>query len=107
MQANSELLVNNALRGDVILQHLRQTKIYFTDNEGDFFPDQKTCIFYLSLRSLAAKSQNLSSFIVNSEFERLKTERKKIQITLQLLQLRLQYQPILQMMDIHLQMYLQ
>ena len=71
MQANSALLVNNALRGDVILQHLRQTKIYFTDEEGDFFPDQKTCIFYLSLRSLAAKSQNLSSFIVNSEYERL------------------------------------
>lgn len=71
IEANPELLMNNALREHIVLQHVNQTELQFSDIQGGSFPDRKTCIFYLSLRNLVANPQYLSSCTFNIEFERL------------------------------------
>ena len=71
IEANPELLMNNALRGHIVLQYVNQTELQFSDIQGGSFPDRKTCIFYLSLRNLVANPQYLSSCTFNIEFERL------------------------------------
>jgi hypothetical protein len=71
IEANPELLMINALREHIVLQHVNQTELQFSDIQGGSFPDRKTCIFYLSLRNLVANPQYLSSCTFNIEFERL------------------------------------
>ena len=70
-EANFEPSAKKSLKAGAVLQHLNHTEIRFSDIQRDFFPDQKTCIFYLSLCSFAAKPQQLSSFFYDNKCERL------------------------------------
>ena len=41
IEANPELLMNNALRGHIVLQYVNQTELQFSDIQGGSFHDRK------------------------------------------------------------------
>ena len=68
IEANPELLMNNALRGHIVLQHVNQTELQFSDIQGGSILDRKTCIFYLSLRNLVSSPDRyiVRSYMITS-----------------------------------------
>jgi DNA excision repair protein ERCC-1 len=65
MSSNSELSVNNFLRGHTILHRLRHVKLIYSDIRGDFSPAPHMSIFHLSLRHVAAQPQYMTNLAIN------------------------------------------